>query len=93
MNAANDNSLARWSHIELSSGTVTSASVESSEGVRALPGEVGKLIFVVEAVGAADVRLCLDSSSDYESAVRLAEQARVDFDIDFPVKDTVRGSH
>jgi hypothetical protein len=39
MNAANDNGLQCWSQIELQNGTVTSASVESWEGVCALLGD------------------------------------------------------
>lgn len=95
MSAANDNGMpvAEWSHIELSAGTITDATIETSEGVRALLDEVGQFQFFIEAVDADSWRLGLGSCADYVTAIRLAEEARLDFEIDFPVRDNVVGPH
>ena len=93
MNADNDHDAAKWSHIELSGGTVTSSTTEGTEGIRQNFSDIGKFMFFIDAVETDGGRLGLDSCEDYENAIRLAEAARVDFEIDFPVKDTVAGSH
>lgn len=94
MTAANDNSADPvWSHIELSAGTVTSSTIEGSEGIRQVFSEIGKFMFFVTAVEDNGGRLGLDSCEDYEAAIRSAEEARIDFEIDFPVRDMVAGSH
>lgn len=42
MPAANDNSSEiAWSHVKLTAGTVTAGTIETMEGVRALPAAVG----------------------------------------------------
>lgn len=92
MKPANNNG-PLWSHIELTAGTITASTIEDSEGVRQNFSDIGKFIFFVDAVDTNGGRLGLDSSEDYESAIRSAEEARLDFEIDFPVKDTVAGSH
>lgn len=92
MNAAN-NDVAQWSHIELSAGTVTSSTIEGEHGVRQVFSDVGKFMFYVDAVEVGGTRLGLNSCENYESAIRLAEAARVDFEINLPVKDNVVGSH
>ncbi len=85
--------MSSWSHIELSAGTVTASTIEDAEGVRALPDEIGKFMFFVDAVEVDGGRLSLDSTDDYETAIRLAEAARNDLEIDFPVRDNGVGSH
>ena len=94
MNSANDNAAeTRWSHIELSSGTITASTVEGAEGVRQNVSDIGKFKFFIDAVEVGGGRLGLNSCEEYETAVRSAEEARVGFEIDFPVKDNVAGSH
>lgn len=95
MPAANDN-IARkiaWSHVELTAGTVTAGTIETMEGVRALPATVGTLAFFIDLVDLDGGRLALDSCGLYEEATELAEVARADFDIDPPVRDLVLGDH
>lgn len=82
-----------WSHIELSAGTVTAATIENSEGVRVLLDHLGQFRFFIDAVEATGERLVLDSCADYETAIRLAERARLDFEIDHPVRDIVARSY
>lgn len=95
MQAANENcaSPMTWSHIELWAGTVTTAFMEGAYGRRPLPAEVDQFRFFIEAVDAVGSRFGLNSSPDYGTAIRLAEAARVGFEIDAPVKDMVVGSH
>lgn len=94
MSAANDNpEVIQWCHIELSAGTITASTIETSEGVRALPNLVGKFRFFIDAVCADGDRFNLHICPDYEDAIRLGEEARTALEIDFPVKDTVAGSH
>lgn len=96
MITANDNisqADADWSHIELSAGTVTDAYIDGAEGRRALPAEIGQLRFFIDAIDVRGGRLGLDIAEDYEAAIRLAELARVDLQIDFPVRDNVVGTH
>lgn len=92
---ANDNPSqnAVWDHIELSAGKVTSSTIEGAAGVRNVPSDIGKVWFYVDAVEVDGTRLCLASSEDYERAIRAAEAARIDFEIDAPVKDTVAGRY
>jgi hypothetical protein len=94
MMPANDNAMSdsEWSHIELSSATVTEAYIEDAKGKRHLLTEIGQFRFFIDAVEKDGGRLGLDSCADYEDAIRRAEQARVDFEIDHPVLDKVVGA-
>jgi hypothetical protein len=84
--------MTEWLHIELSYGRVTKATLETAAGVRAVPEMVGQMQFYVDAVDREGGRVCLVVADDYEDAIRKAETARRDFDIDTPVKDTVAGA-
>lgn len=82
-----------WSHIELSAGTITSSTTEGAQGIRQNFDEIGKFKFFITAVEVDGGRLGLDDCEDYETAIRLAEAARIDLEIDSPVHDDVAGSH
>jgi hypothetical protein len=88
MTPAND-----WSHIELTAGTVAAPTMEDATGVHPTPEDIGKFKFFVDAVDTDGTRLGLYSGEDYEDAIREAEAARVDFEIDHPVRDRVLGDH
>lgn len=90
MSAADD---INWSHIELTFGTVTEAYMEGAGGKRPLLTEIGQQRFFIDVVETDGGRLGLDTCADYETAIRLAEEARVGFEIDAPVHDHVVGSH
>jgi hypothetical protein len=81
-----------WSHIEIHACTVSEAYIEGGNGKRPLLSEIDQFRFFIDAVEKDGGRLGLDSCADYEDAIRRAEQARVDFDIDHPVLDKVVGS-
>lgn len=94
MPAANDNcSEVAWSHVELSAGTITSCTIETMEGVRALPEAVGMFAFFIDLVDVGGGRLALGSCGLYDQAIALADEARADFDVSAPVRDLVRGDH
>ena len=94
MPAANDNcSEVAWSHVELTAGTITSCTIETMEGVRALPATMGTFAFFIDLVDLAGGRLALDSCGLYDEAIELAEEARADFDISPPVRDLILGDH
>lgn len=94
MPAANDNSAeVEWSHVELTAGTITSCTVETMDGVRAVPAAVGKFAFFIDLIDLEGGRLAIDSCGLYDEAIELAEEARIDFDVAPPVRDLVLGDH
>lgn len=77
--------------ITIDAGTVTASYTEGESGRRYNDHEIGTFRFYVAAVEANGGRLTVWSGSDYEDAMRAAERARVDFEVDEPVHDNVAG--
>ena len=79
--------------IEIDAGTITGAPYSEGENGRRYHDEqIGTFQFFVAAVEADGGRLTLWIGPHYEAAMRHAEGARVDFEIDEPVHDLVAKS-
>lgn len=79
------------SHIEISGGIVRDSTITDQNGTRRLPDEIGSYQFFVELVERDGGHLGLWSGPDYGDAIRQAEAARVDFEIEQPIRDTIAG--
>lgn len=78
-------------YIEIDGGTVTASRIIGAEGVRFLDHEIGTFQFFIDLVEVDGGRIGLWSGLDYEQAIREAEQARREWEIDEPVHDLVAG--
>ena len=77
--------------IELNGGTVRSSTVKGVGGTRHQFHEVGQFRFFVDMVEEDGGRLGLWDGTNYEAAIREAEAARRDFDIETAVRDMIGG--
>lgn len=82
----------RPSHIEIFGGIVRDVTITDANGSRPSYEDIGDYQFFVEVVEHDGGRMSLWSGLDYEDAIREAESARIDFEIDQPVRDTIAGS-
>lgn len=81
------------SHIEIHGGVVREVTIHDVNGTRPSYQGIGDFHFFVDVVEHDGGRLGLWSGLDYEDAIRQAEAARIDFEIDQPVHDTIAGTH
>ncbi len=65
--------------VEIITGIVQSVTIEDCKGVRAVPEEVGKRIFLLEVIDVDGSRLCVWSGSSRAEAMAEAEECRKDF--------------
>lgn len=81
------------SHIEISGGVDRDVTIHDANGSRPSYQGIGNFHFFVGMVEHDGGRLGLWSGLDYEDAIRQANAARIDFEIDQPVRDTIAGTY
>lgn len=77
--------------IELDSGIVTSATIFDVSGESSDFASIGHRHFYVDLVEHDGGRIALWCGTDYGQAIRSAEIARLDFEVEAPVRDLIAG--